>query len=128
MIRRLRPKSLTVKLWGKCQKIQFDPDVYLNGSSGLVELYHATTRENRTSILLSGKFLVPTRRYAIENGLKLGAAVYFGLDPNYCISEAKNTQSNEGKEIVLIRTEVKLGSCIDLGKYDDGNSLCEKVK
>ena len=114
------------KLWGKCRKIEFDPDVIFKGSSGLVKLYHATTRENSASILLSGEFLIPTRRYAIENGLKLGAAVYFGFDPSYCVSEAKNTQSNEGKEIVIIRAEVNLGRCVDLGNYDDGNNFSWK--
>ena len=111
------------KLWRNCQKNHFFPDPFSKESSGLVELYHATTKENRASILSSGKFSVPSRKYAIENGLKLGAAVYFGSNPDYCISEAKNTDSNEGKDIVLIKVEMDLGRCIDLGNYDDGNNL-----
>ena len=110
-------------LWGNCKKIKFFPENILKDSSGLVELYHATTKENRDSILSSGKFLVPSRKYAIENGLKLGAAIYFGSNPDYCISEAKNTESNEGKEIVLIRVQIELAKCIDLGNYEDGNSI-----
>jgi len=111
------------KLWSNCQKRHFSPDPFSMESSGLLELYHATTKENKASILSSGKFSVPSRKYAIENGLKLGAAVYFGSNPDYCISEAKNTESNEGKDIVLIRVEVDLGRCVDLGNYDDGNNL-----
>ena len=114
------------KLWRNCQKNHFFPDPISKESSGLVDLYHATTKENRASILSSGKFLVPSRKYAIENGLKLGAAVYFGSNPDYCISEAKNTESNEGKDIVLIRVEIDLGRCINLGNYDDGNNLSWK--
>ena len=111
------------KLWSNCQKRHFSPDPFSMESSGLVELYRATTKENKASILSSGKFSVPSRKYAIENGLKLGAAVYFGSNPDYCISEAKNTESNEGKDIVLIRVEMDLGRCVDLGNYDDGNYL-----
>ena len=115
-----------LNLWGKCQKIDFDLDVISKENSGIVELYHATTKENRDSILSNGKFLVPTRKYSIEHGLKLGAAVYFGSDPNYCISEAKNTESNEGKDIVLIQADIKIGRYLDLGNYDDGNNLSWK--
>ena len=114
------------KLWRNCQKNHCFPDPISKESSGLVDLYHATTKENRASILSSGKFLVPSRKYAIENGLKLGAAVYFGSNPDYCISEARNTESNEGKDIVLIRVEMDLGRCINLGNYDDGNNLSWK--
>ena len=114
------------KLWRNCQKIPFFANPISKESSGLVELYHATTRENRASILSSGKFLVPSRKYAIENGLKLGAAVYFGSNPDYCISEAKNTESNEGTNTVLLRVEMDLGRCIDIGNYDDGNNLSWK--
>ena len=114
------------KLWRNCQKNHFFPDPISKESSGLVDLYHATTKENRASILSSGKFLVPSRKYAIENGLKLGAAVYFGSNPDYCISEARNTESNEGKDIVLIRVEMDLGRCINLGNYDGGNNLSWK--
>ena len=51
-------------LWNKCSK----SDYILNDDiSTTVELYHATTIENRESILACGEFWVPSRKYAIEN-------------------------------------------------------------
>ena len=101
-------------LWDQCQAKQ-----YVDGDS-TVTVYHATSEENSESILASKEFHLPTRQYAIEEGLKVGAAVYFGVDPQYCISEAHNTESNQGKTVVLLEVKVRLGHCVDLGNYDAG--------
>ncbi|CAD7932867.1 unnamed protein product [Amoebophrya sp. A120] len=53
--------------------------------------YHATSLENAEKLIESQKFRLPTRREAIDRGLKLGAAVYFGKNADYCIHEAVNT-------------------------------------
>jgi hypothetical protein len=112
-----------LNLWKKCYKDEYIPENKTGNSSNLVELFHATNEENGASILASGEFVVPSREYAIENGLKLGAAVYLGSNPQYCRREAENTIGNEGKQIVLLKLEVDLGHCVDLGNYDSGNNL-----
>ena len=107
-------------LWNRCSK----SDYLVNDDiSTTVELYHATTIENRESILACGEFWVPSRKYAIENGLKLGAAVYFGTNLAYCLREAKNKEENKGKQLVLVKVLASLGRCLDLGRYDAGNNL-----
>ena len=63
------------------------------------KVYHATTKENAESIIKENKFRLPTHKDATERGLKLGAAVYFGVDPNYCLKEALHT---------LLETEPRL--------------------
>ena len=107
-------------LWNICSKSD-----YLNNDDIVspVELYHATTIEKRESILASSEFFLPSRKYAIENGLKLGAAVYFGANSEYCLREAKNTEANKGKQLVLVKVLASLGRCLDLGRYDAGNNL-----
>jgi len=62
-----------------------------NESSYDYKVYHVTKKENAESILKEKKFRIPTQEDAVEKGLKLGAAVYFGLDPNYCFKEAMNS-------------------------------------
>ena len=124
-----------VELWGKCSKNTYVPgiDDHPNrdinnipipmGFSNIVELFHATTEENRKAIVASGEFRVPSKKYAIQNGLKLGAAVYFGSNSLYCMYEARNTASNKGKEAALLKVKMDLGRCIDLGDYEAGNNL-----
>ena len=113
-----------LKLWNNCSKTNYRNNVGHAGSSSTIdELFHATTKENREAILEGGEFFLPSRKYAIENGLKLGAAVYFGSEPEYCLREALNTEANKGKQIVLIKVIVELECCIDLGIYDSGNNL-----
>ena len=112
-----------LNLWNKCCKDEYIPENKNGNSSNLVELFHATTEETSASILASGEFIVPSRQYAIGHGLKLGAAVYFGSNPRYCIHEANNTRSNKGKQIVLLKVQADLGHCVDLGNYDSGNNL-----
>jgi hypothetical protein len=102
-------------LWNQCNSREYEGD-----GDSKIKVYHATTEENRKAIIASNEFHLPTRKYAIENGLKVGAAVYFGLNPKYCLSEAHNTESNKGKNIVLLEVTVSLGRCIDLGDYDVG--------
>ena len=108
------------RLWNICSKSNY----FLNDDiSTTVELYHATTIENKESILSSGEFWIPSRKYAIEHGLKLGAAVYFGASSEYCLREAKNTEANKEKQLVLLKVMARLGRCFDLGRYDACNNL-----
>ena len=102
-------------LWNRCSK----SDYFVNDDiATTVELYHATTVENRESILACGEFWVPSRKYAIENGLKLGAAVYFGANPEYCLREAKNNEKNKGKKLVLVKVLARLGNLCEMNlKY-----------
>ena len=87
-------------LWNSCLKSNY---LINDDFATPVELYHGTTIENRESILACGEFWIPSRKYAIENGLKLGAAVYFGANSDYCLREAKNTEENNGKQLVLVK-------------------------
>ena len=108
------------RLWNICSKTNY----LMNDEIATpLELYHATTIENRESILASGEFWIPSRKYAIEKGLKLGAAVYFGANSEYCLREAKNTEVNKGKQVVLVKVMASLGRCLDLGRYDSCNNL-----
>ena len=57
-------------------------------------VFHCTKRENVDNILKTG-FRFPTVDDAIARGLKLGAAVYFGTNVEYCFREAVNTLLEE---------------------------------
>ena len=57
-------------------------------------VFHCTKRENVDNILKTG-FRFPTVDDAIARGLKLGAAVYFGTNVEYCFKEAVNTLLDE---------------------------------
>ena len=72
-----------------------------------VILYHATNEEASKSILRTQSFRLPTPLYAIQHGLKLGAAVYFGTDPKYCVREAGNTEGNHNRNIVVLKVGAK---------------------
>jgi hypothetical protein len=92
-----------------------------------VDVYHCTIRECGDSILENG-FRIPDKRDE-NKGWKLGYAVYFGLDPKYCVHEALNTMRDTGKnlsmdDLVLIKTSVKKGKH---RSYADYNSLPEQL-
>ena len=65
-----------------------------NQPGSIRTVFHCTKRENVESILKTG-FRFPTVDDAIARGLKLGAAVYFGTNVEYCFKEAVNTLLDE---------------------------------
>lgn len=92
----------------------------------LCTVYHCTLKESAESILRTG-FRFPTSEDAQEKGLKAGAAVYFGEDPDYCVKEALNSLAGDDEgdrasmrpKLALIEAQVKLGRSYSLGNYHD---------
>lgn len=93
-------------------------------------VYHCTTKEACESIVRGG-FRFPTESDARSKGLKLGAAVYFGVDPEYCKHEALNTlaggneanRRNVASTLALVQARVRLGKTLSLGDYGQATSL-----
>jgi hypothetical protein len=90
------------------------------------KVYHATTKENAESIVKENRFRLPTQKGAIERGLKLGAAVYFGLYPNYCLKEALNTLL-ETEPRLLLQNAVGLLSNDDKIQIQNERLVCLEV-
>ena len=107
-----------MNLWNKCDFKDFVFD-----NNDIIILYHATTEDNAKSILNSNSFILPTPKYAINHGLKAGAAVYAGIHPEYCMKEAHNTKANKEMKLVLLEVTVNIGHCVDMGQYDEGMDI-----
>jgi hypothetical protein len=90
------------------------------------KVYHATTKENAESIIKENKFRLPTQKGAIERGLKLGAAIYFGLDPNYCLKEVLN-KLLETEPRLLLQNSVGLLSNDEKIQIQNERLVCLEV-
>eukprot|EP00928_Gymnodinium_smaydae_P091458 TRINITY_DN75168_c0_g1_i1.p1 TRINITY_DN75168_c0_g1~~TRINITY_DN75168_c0_g1_i1.p1 ORF type:complete len:192 (-),score=34.03 TRINITY_DN75168_c0_g1_i1:254-829(-) len=93
-----------------------------------VEVYHCTLKDSAEKIVQEG-FRFPVKGETENRGWKLGYAVYFGVDPEYCIHEALNTFADEGRkpdlsELVMIKAQVVKGKYRALGDYDTLDGKC----
>lgn len=87
-------------------------------------VYHVSTKDACESIVKGG-FWFPTEEQAMSKGLKLGAAVYFGSNPEYCKEEALNTLAGDApsdrarvaETLGVVQAEVRLRNPISLGNY-----------
>jgi len=91
-------------------------------SNQILTVYHATSKASADSILkcFDEKFegLIDNRKCLgagfleadpiIARGMKAGAAVYFGLDKEYCIGERKTFSSNITTRWRLLRNTIIL--------------------
>jgi hypothetical protein len=91
------------------------------------KVYHATTKENAESIIKENRFILPTQKDAIERGLKLGAAVYFGFDPNYCLQEAFNTLLETESRLLRQNNSIGLLSNADKIQIQNEKLVCLEV-
>ncbi|OEU08662.1 hypothetical protein FRACYDRAFT_249562 [Fragilariopsis cylindrus CCMP1102] len=90
-------------------------------------VYHATTKENAESIIKENRFRLPTQKDAIERGLKLGAAVYFGVNPNYCLKEALNTLLETESRLLRQNNSIGLLSNADKIQIQNERLVCLEV-
>jgi len=97
---------------------------------GETQVYHCTSPEAANSILAEG-FRFPIKGVSENKGWKLGYAVYFGANPQYCVHEALNTFRDAGKSpdpeaLAMIRATVKKGKFRALGgPYDSLSEKCQ---
>ena len=91
------------------------------------KVYHATTKGNAESIIKEDRFRLPTQKDAIEIGLKLGAAVYFGVDPNYCLQEALNTLLETEPRLLRQNNSIGLLSNADKIQIQNERLVCLEV-
>jgi len=101
----------------------FKVAAHVKDSQAEQHVYHCTTMERARSIQKDG-FRFPIKGVTENRGWKLGYAVYFGVDPNYCVSEAMNTFEDEGTkpghdELAMLRVTVVKGRCKTFGDYKD---------
>ena len=107
-------------------RAKLDPDyakVFELGTAGEdlseTSVYHCTTVEAADSIMKTG-FRFPVKGKTENRGWKLGYAVYFGVNPDYCMHEALNTLREEGPEpdpatLAMVKVAVKKGKFRALG-------------